>query len=169
MARRFPLATLVRDVLYVDDDRVMTSAGIASGIDLALHMIAVRDGLAVASKVARQMVVFGRRNGTDKQQSVMLRYRDHLVESVHIAQDLIDQRYAEPLPLAMIAETVGVSERTLTRRFAATTGLSPLRYQQALRLELAESLIGNGATMDRAANEVGFDDARMLRRLRARR
>jgi transcriptional regulator GlxA family with amidase domain len=63
LARRYPRATVVRDVLYVVDGRVATSAGIASGIDLALHLIAVRDGPATAARVAREMVVYARRNG----------------------------------------------------------------------------------------------------------
>jgi len=73
-----------------------------------------------------------------------------------------------PLPLAQIASKCGVSERTLTRRFTEATGLTPLRYQQRLRLERAEHLIGHGATVEAAARTVGFQDARMLRRLRAR-
>ena len=59
-------------------------------------------------------------------------------------------------------------ERTLTRIFTAATGLTPLRYQQLLRLERAEHLIGHGATVEAAARAVGFEDARMLRRLRSR-
>ena len=121
LAARYPGATVVRDVLYVVDDRVATSAGIASGIDLALHMIAVRDGPVMAAQVAREMVVYAR-----------------------------------------------VSERTLTRRFVAATGMTPLRYQQVLRVERAEHLIGHGATVAAAARAVGFQDARMLRRLRSR-
>src|SRR5690606_19200606 len=62
LARRYPRATVVRDVLYVVDDRVVTSAGIASGIDLALHIIATRHGAAAAARIARAMVVFCRRN-----------------------------------------------------------------------------------------------------------
>jgi transcriptional regulator GlxA family with amidase domain len=112
LAARYPRATVVRDVLYTTDDRVMTSAGIVSGIDLSLHLPAVRHGPAFASRVARDM---------------------------------------------------------LTRLFGpATGGLTPLRYQQLLRLERAEHLIDHGTTVEAAAREVGFEDARMLRRLRAR-
>jgi transcriptional regulator GlxA family with amidase domain len=64
--------------------------------------------------------------------------------------------------------STGLSERTLTRRFTASTGLTPLRYQQELRIERAEHLIGQGTTVESAARAVGFQDARMLRRLRAR-
>ncbi|MER7082754.1 helix-turn-helix domain-containing protein, partial [Saccharopolyspora kobensis] len=60
------------------------------------------------------------------------------------------------------------SERTLTRSFVRATGLTPLRYQQALRIERAEHLLAQGATADAAARAVGFTDSRMLRRLRAR-
>lgn len=168
LARRYPRATVVRDVLFVIDRRVVTSAGIASGIDLALQLIALRDGPAVAAQVARQMVVYARRNGEDRQFSAMLRHRNHVSDAVHRAQDVIDTRYAEPLPLAALAAACGVSERTLTRRFGAATGLTPLAYQQALRVERAENLIGHGATVSAAARAVGFDDPRMLRRLRAR-
>ena len=56
-------AQVVRDVLFTEDDRVVTSAGIASGIDLALHLVAARHGPALAARIARTMVVYTRRNG----------------------------------------------------------------------------------------------------------
>lgn len=168
LAARFPRARVVRDVLYVADDRVITSAGIASGIDLALHLVATRHGPSVAARIARSMVVYARRNGDEQQVSAMLRHRAHLSDVVHSVQDLIDGRYTERLPLPELAARCGVSERTLTRLFGRATGLTPLRYQHALRLERAEHLIGNGHTVEAAARAVGFEDARMLRRLRAR-
>jgi transcriptional regulator GlxA family with amidase domain len=168
LAARYPRAVVVRDVLFTVDDRVVTSAGIASGIDLALHLLTVRHGPAFAARVARNAVVYARRNGDAPQASIMLRHRGHLDDTVHHVQDLIDERFSEPLPLAYLAAHAGVSERTLTRLFhRATGGLTPLRYQQALRLEHAEHLISQGTTMETAARAVGFEGARMLRRLRA--
>jgi transcriptional regulator GlxA family with amidase domain len=168
LAARYPKATIVRDVLYVVDDRVITSAGIASGIDLALHLIAGEHGAEAAARVARAMVVYARRNGDELQESAMLRHRGHLSDLAHRVQDVIDGRYADRLLLSDLARGVGVSERTLTRIFTAATGLTPLRYQQLLRLERAEHLIGHGAPVEAAARAVGFEDARMLRRLRSR-
>jgi transcriptional regulator GlxA family with amidase domain len=165
---RYPAARVDKDVIYVVDDRVVTSAGIASGIDLALHLVATRHGPAAAARIARQMVVYARRAGDESQNSAMFRHRWHLRDAVHRAQDEIDTHYAEPLRLAELARGSGVSERTLTRQFAESTGLTPLRYQQTLRLERAEHLIGHGETMEAAARAVGFADARMLRRLRSR-
>jgi transcriptional regulator GlxA family with amidase domain len=152
----------------VVDGGVVTSAGIASGIDLALHLLAVRHGPAAAARVARQMVVYARRNGDEQQASAMLRHRGHVSDAVHRAQDLIDARFTDRLALADLAASTGLSERTLTRRFTASTGLTPLRYQQELRLERAGHLIAQGTTLESAARAVGFQDARMLRRLRAR-
>ncbi|MBU2662796.1 AraC family transcriptional regulator [Actinoplanes bogorensis] len=168
LARHHPRTTVVRDVLYVSDGRVVTSAGIASGIDLALHLVAQRHGPAVAARVAREMVVYARRNGDEQQASAMLRHRGHLSDVVHRVQDRIDAKFTMPLPLGDLASGAGVSERTLTRLFEAATGRTPLRYQQLLRVERAEYLIGHGATVESAARAVGFSDARMLRRLRAR-
>ncbi|WP_171171141.1 GlxA family transcriptional regulator [Streptomyces sp. I05A-00742] len=168
LARRYPKAQVVRDVLYVTDGRIITSAGIASGIDLALHLVAARHGAASAARVAREMVVFARRNGDDQQHSAMLRHRAHLSDAVHHAQDLIDSRYTSVLRLAELASSVGLSERSLTRHFTHATGLTPLRYQQELRVEHAEHLIAQGSTVESAARAVGFQDARMLRRLRGR-
>ncbi|TCC11019.1 GlxA family transcriptional regulator [Kribbella soli] len=168
LAARYPRAIIVRDVLYVEDDRVITSAGIASGIDLALHLVAVGRGAEAAARVAREMVVYARRNGDELQESAMLRHRGHLNDLAHRVQDVIDARYADRLPLTDLAGQIGVSERTLTRIFTAATGLTPLRYQQLLRLERAEHLIGHGTTVESAARTVGFEDARMLRRLRGR-
>lgn len=168
LARTYPAATVLRDVLYVSDDRVVTCAGVASATDLALHLVSVRHGPAVAASVARAMVVYVRREGGDPQLSAVLRHRSHVDEAVHRIQDLIDSRFTERLPLRLLAEAAGCSERSITRLFRRATGTTPLAYQQVLRLERAEHLIDHGATADAAAREVGFQDARMLRTLRAR-
>jgi transcriptional regulator GlxA family with amidase domain len=168
LASQYPATTVVRDVLYVTDGRVITSAGIASGIDLALHLLTLRHGPGFSARVARAMVVYARRNGDEQQAGAMLRHRDHISDVVHRVQDIIDARFTQHVPLAELAAVGGVSPRTLTRAFARAAGLTPLRYQQLLRLERADQLIKQGATIEAAARTVGFDDARMLRRLRSR-
>ncbi len=168
LTQRHPRATVVRDVLHVTDGRVRTSAGVASGIDATLALLADRHGSALAAKVARSMVVYARRNGQAPQKSVMLEHRDHVNDAVHRALDLIDAGFSGPLPLEVLAAEAGVSPRTLTRMFGAELGTSPLRYQQAVRLEHASVMIEQGATVEAAAHAVGFTDARMLRRLRKR-
>lgn len=166
LAYRHPRARVVPDVLFTEDNGVLTSAGIASGIDLALHILARDHGPAVAAHAARDMVVFARRNGHAAQLSALLRYRSHVDDLVHRVQDHIDENFDHSLPLASLADVAHASPRTVTRSFVAATGLTPLRYQQVLRRERAEHLMGKGVTTEAAAREVGFEDARMLRRLR---
>jgi transcriptional regulator GlxA family with amidase domain len=107
LARRHPKATVVGDVRYVGDGRVITSAGIASGIDLALHLVAVRHGPGVAARIARWMVVYARRHGDEQQASAMLRHRSHLRDVVHRVQDLIDAGFTTRLALADLAAAGG--------------------------------------------------------------
>lgn len=168
LATAFTAVTVVRDVLHVSDGHVHSSAGIASGIDLALHLVAERLGPSAASAIARDMVVYARRNGQDSQVSALLRHRNHLDDLVHRVQNIIDARFTGPLPLQTLADAVSVSPRTLTRSFARALGMTPLQYQQLLRRERAEMLIAAGITVEAAAHEVGFEDARMLRTLRRR-
>jgi transcriptional regulator GlxA family with amidase domain len=168
LARRYPATTVVGDVLYVADDRVVTCAGVASATDLALYLVGVQHGPGAAAAVARALMVYARRAGDDTQHSAMVRHRAHADDVVHTVQDVLDARYAERLPLRELAAAAGCSERNLTRIFQRATGSTPLAYQQVLRLEHAENLIGHGATVEAAARQVGFRDARMLRLLRAR-
>ncbi|PZR53367.1 hypothetical protein DNL40_07565 [Xylanimonas oleitrophica] len=166
LASRYPRARVIEDVLFTDDGGVVTSAGIASGIDLSLHLLAARHGPGLASQVARDLVVYGRRNGNEPQASAMTAHRAHLDDTVHRVQDYIDGHYTETLPLSRLASLAAVSPRTLTRAFARAIGLTPLRYQQALRLDHAERQLAAGTTVEAAPASVGFGDARMLRRLR---
>ncbi|MEU4420312.1 DJ-1/PfpI family protein [Actinoplanes sp. NPDC024001] len=167
LARRYPAAEVVRDVLYIEDQRVVTSAGVASGIDVALHILGTRVGPAAAGKVARAMIVYAARHGTAPQISTMLRHRHHHDDMVHLLQDLIDARFTERLTLPMLADAAGYSERTVTRLFRNATGLTPLAYQNNLRREHAEYLLGQGATVEAAARQAGYSDPRSLRRLRS--
>jgi transcriptional regulator GlxA family with amidase domain len=166
LATAYPAATVVKDVLYVVDGRIATSAGMASGIDLALHLVAAEHGPGVAARIARSLVVYARRNGQEQQVSAMVRHRHHLSDLVHQLQDLIEKGFANPLRLIDLAHELGCSERTITRHFREATGLTPLRYQQTLRLEHAERLIAQGATVETAAHGAGLADARTLRALR---
>ncbi|MEU7900928.1 helix-turn-helix domain-containing protein [Nonomuraea sp. NPDC049152] len=150
------------------DDRAVTSTGVAGGIDLALHLLGVRHGPYAAGQVARALLSHVPRDGTATRVSPMLLRRSHMDEAVHRIQDLIESRFTEQLPLRLLAKAAGCSERTVTRLFRHATGITPLAYQTALRLERAEHLLRQGATTEVAAREAGFGDTRTLRRLRAR-
>lgn len=154
---------VVRDVLYTCADRLHTSAGIASGIDLSLHLVAHDHGAALAARVARALVVPAWRPGASPQSSVMLVHRDHMSDLTHRAQNLLDAHDQQPMSLDRLAERLGVSGRTLARHFTQATGLTPQAYATAARQERATQLRSQGWTQEAAATAVGYADARSLR------
>ena len=160
---RHPDVTVVRDVLYTCDGPVHTSAGIASGIDLALHIVSEDHGPALAARVARSLVVPAWRPGGAPQASVMLRHRDHISDVVHRAQDILDDLESGPPTLDRLADRLATSPRTLARHFVQATGLTPHAYGSLVRHEHASQLVAQGWTRQAAATAVGYADARSLR------
>lgn len=166
LARRYPRARVLEDRLYVTDGEITTSAGIASGIDMALAFIEQADGPIVAAEVAREMVVYLRRDGAQQQRSVYLDYRTHLHPGVHRVQDWIVQNPATRATLEALADVAGMSPRSLTRTFRGATGISVLAFTTRVRLELARTLLHDpGLSMEAVAQRCGMS-ARQLRRLR---
>lgn len=170
MRARYPAARVADSVLYVHDGPVSTSAGIASGIDLALSLVERDHGAALAAAVARQLVVYLRRDGGHAQLSPFLRDRAHLNEAVHRVQDHLAQNLDSRHTLAELAAIAHLSPRGLSRAFKSTIGITPLEYRQRLRLELAANLLDQtDLTVQAVAARCGFGDARHLRRLYAAR
>lgn len=139
--RRFPRIHVTENRVLVRDGRFMTSAGVTSGIDLALALIEEFFGSAVALRVARENVVHFRRFSNDPQLSTALRYRSHGNQLIHDVQDRIGDNLAQPAICRELAAQVGVGERHLMRLFQAETGISIKQYQLELRMDLAERLI----------------------------
>jgi transcriptional regulator GlxA family with amidase domain len=163
---RFPAANVLANRLYVLDDRIVTSAGIASGIDLALALVEREHGAQFAAAVAREMVVYVRRDGTAAQQSVYVQHRDHLEPDVHAVQDWLVDHAADPHDLDDLADIAGISRRHLTRVFRRATGIGVKEYTTKLRLERARLFLRDPAlSVDAVAERCGFADGRHLRRL----
>lgn len=170
MRERYPTARVDDSVLFVRDGRVATSAGVASGIDLALAIIETDLGPAVAAAVARELVVYVRRNGSSAPLSPFLDRRDHLDPVVHRVQQLLADDFAAPHTLPDLARAVHVSVRALTNAFVAATGVTPLQHQQNLRLGHAETLlVTTDRSIEQIARDCGYSDARHFRRLFAHR
>jgi transcriptional regulator GlxA family with amidase domain len=166
LARLFPAARVLTKRLFVSDGAVTTSAGIASGIDMALAIIERRDGPLAAAQVAREMVVYIRRDGAHDQQSVYLDYRTHLQPGIHRVQDVLTRNPAEKTSLVGLASLAGMSTRNLTRIFRQATGISIKEFATRVRLELARSLLHDPTTtIDAVANACGFESARQFRRV----
>ena len=131
---------MLTDRLFVTDGDVTTSAGIASGIDMALALIEQADGPLVAAEVAREMVVYLRRDGAQEQQSVYLDFRTHLHPGVHRVQDWIVRNPSQRPKLDELADMAGMSPRNLTRMFRRATGISVHEFSTRVRVERARSL-----------------------------
>ncbi|MDI6102379.1 GlxA family transcriptional regulator [Actinoplanes sp. NEAU-A12] len=166
MRERYPAARVREAVLYVHDGPVSTSAGIAAGIDLALSLIERDHGPSLTAAVARDLVVYLRRDGSQRQISPFLDHRGHLHPGVHRVQDHLAQHLDAPHTLGDLARMANLSPRGLSRAFTTATGCTPLEYQQRLRLDLAANLLAETTlTVEAVAARCGFRDARHFRRL----
>jgi AraC family transcriptional activator FtrA len=166
LADRFPAVTVDPGVLYVDEGDVLTSAGVAAGLDLCLHVVRCDHGAAVAAQVARQTVVAPHRDGGQAQfieQPLASRDRDGT--SLAATRDWALQHLHERLDLARLARHAGVSPRTFARRFRAETGTTPLRWVLSQRVLLARQLLEQtDQPVERVAHACGFRTAPNLRR-----
>jgi transcriptional regulator GlxA family with amidase domain len=163
LARRYPEAKVDPDVLYVDDDPVVTSAGTAAGIDACLYLVRKEQGSRVANGIARRMVVPPHRDGGQAQYVVQPippscdgSLRDLLGWlSVHLDQTLT---------VRQLAARANMSERTFARRFVQDTGTTPQRWLIGQRILLAQRLLEEtDETVDAIADHTGFGNATALR------
>ncbi|HVA38007.1 MAG TPA: helix-turn-helix domain-containing protein [Candidatus Dormibacteraeota bacterium] len=161
-----PSADVRENRIFVRDESIYTSAGVTSGIDLTLHLIAELAGPICAVKVARNLVVYLRRNGADPQLSPWLEGRNHTHPAVHDAQDALAADPARDWDLPSLAAIAGTSPRHLTRLFRAYAGTNPTEYLHRLRVALARELLTQ-TTLDieRVAERAGFGSTRQLRRV----
>ncbi|MCC3761775.1 helix-turn-helix domain-containing protein [Glycomyces sp. TRM65418] len=156
LARRHPNVKVDPDVLYVDGGDVLTSAGAAAGLDLCLHLVQRDYGVAVAADAARLAVAPLQRTGGQAQ--YILRNRpSYQTATLERVLAWIEEHAHRSLSLADIAAAAGVSVRTLTRRFAAETGQSPIQWLGGVRLRHAQELLETtDHTVERIAAQTGF-------------
>jgi transcriptional regulator GlxA family with amidase domain len=165
LAQRFPSVDVDPDVLYVDDGDILTSAGVAAGLDLCLHVVRSDHGATVAARIARYTVVAPHRDGDQAQfieQPIPApRGGTSLLATCTWALDHLHER----LDLARLAEHAGVSPRTFARHFHAEVGTTPLRWVLAQRVLLARQLLEQtDRPIDAVAHACGFRTAPNLRR-----
>ncbi|MDJ0379493.1 helix-turn-helix domain-containing protein [Streptomyces sp. G-G2] len=161
--RAFPRVDLDPNVLFVDDGDILTSAGVAAGVDLCLHLIRRDHGSAVANQAARYCVVPPWRDGGQAQ------YIDRPVPEATVATTTATRAWAlerleSPLALAELAAHARMSLRTFTRRFRDEVGLTPVQWLTAQRLQLARQLLeSSDLPVDLVAHRAGFGSANSLR------
>jgi transcriptional regulator GlxA family with amidase domain len=165
LAEIAPKARILENRLYVVDGERYSSAGITAGIDLMLHLVHQCTDQSCALAVARYLLVYLRRSGSDPQLSPWLEGRNHIHPAVHRAQDAIAADLTKSWNLAALARLAGASDRHLSRLFHEHVGMSIPEYSNRLRVAYAQELLRETRIdMERVAEQSGFNSTRQLRR-----
>jgi transcriptional regulator GlxA family with amidase domain len=163
---QYPRVKVLENVLFTEKDGIFTSAGIASGIDLALHIVEKEMGPHFANKVAREIVVYIRRNGASAQESVFMRYRNHIHAGIHAVQDWLTENLDKKNTLSQLSELAHMSTRNFTRVFKKETGITIGDYIALLRREKIGALLQKpDFSRSQIARQVGLLSERQLGRL----
>ncbi|WP_225845384.1 GlxA family transcriptional regulator [Streptomyces sp. HPF1205] len=163
LQRLFPRVKVDPDVLYVDDGDVLTSAGVAAGLDLCLHIVRRDFGTAVANAVARRTVVPPHRDG-GQAQYIRRPLPEPQLASTERARAWALDRLDQPLTLRQMADRESMSVRTFTRRFREEVGLSPGQWLTRQRVELARHLLESTELgVDQVARQAGFGTGASMR------
>ncbi|MGW0536070.1 GlxA family transcriptional regulator [Streptomyces sp. NPDC003032] len=159
----FPRIEVDADVLFIDDGDVLTSAGVAAGVDLCLHLVRRDQGAAVANDVARRTVVPPHRDG-GQAQYIHRPVPEPQLATTRTARAWALARLDQPLQLRDMAAQESMSVRTFTRRFREEVGISPGQWLTQQRVERARHLLeSSGLSVDQVAREAGFGTAQSMR------
>ncbi len=164
LATADPHCKVQNNRVYVKDGAVYSSAGVTTGIDLALHLVAERCGAHVAAHVAQALVVALRRGPQDPELSPFLAHRNHMNAALHRAQDAVMGDLHATWSLPRMASCAHVSERQLSRLFSAHAGTSAQAWVQGVRLAAAQAALRAGRNVTQAAATAGFGSDAQLRR-----
>ncbi|MFF0492753.1 GlxA family transcriptional regulator [Nocardia sp. NPDC004068] len=164
LRERYPGMDLDPKVLYIDDGRILTSAGTMAGMDLCLHIIRKDLGSRAANATARSLVVPPHRAGGQAQYVQSAVPADPADPGLAATLAWALDRLAEPLTVGDLARRAGMSERTLARRFHAELGATPLRWLLTQRIILARELLeSTDIPVDAVAQRCGLGTAANLR------
>ena len=164
LARRYPRVRVDPGVLYVDEGQVLTSAGTAGGIDLALHIVRLDHGPRVANEVARRMVVAPHRDGGQAQFVLNPVPATEYGDALGPVMDWMFEHLDEPITVPDLARLAAISPRTFARRFRAATGTTPLRWLTHQRVTRAQDLLqATDLPVEVIATRVGLGTAANLR------
>jgi transcriptional regulator GlxA family with amidase domain len=137
----YPAVTVDPDALYVNDDKVWTSAGVTAGIDLALALVADDHGAPAAADVARQLVVYLRRSGGQAQFSALLAAQARDSEPIRDLLSWLPEHLDEDLSVSALARRLNLSERQFRRVFTIQVGVTPADHVESVRVEAACRLL----------------------------
>ncbi len=163
--KKFPEVNWKPNAIYVEDGDIFTSAGVTTGIDLALLLVERDHGSKLALEVARKMVVQLRRPGGQSQYSPLLTLQYGLTAALTRVCEAVHMAPEKDWRVSKLADIAGMTERNVTRRFKSEIGISPAKFVEKVRLDLARTLLETSElSVKEIAVKTGFMDAQKLRR-----
>ncbi len=162
LAEDFPALEVDAQSLYVVDGRVWTSAGVTTGIDMALALVEADHGAAVANLIARHFVLYARRPGYQSQFSPLLQAQSAAAAPFAGLVDWMQANLDRTLDVPGLAARAGLSERSFYRKFTDATGKTPAHFVESLRLEAARTLLARGLPLKSIAGKVGLKSSARL-------
>jgi len=156
LARAFPKSYVESDALYARDEHLWTSAGVSSGIDMALAMVEADFGASIKSQVAKMLVVYAHRPGHQQQFSAVLDAQSKAGEQFANVVAWIETHLDQAIRVQDLAQVAHMSERNFTRRFTSEVGTTPSRFVETVRLERARALLEAGKSVKSITRDVGY-------------
>jgi len=165
-AKRFKDLKVERDPIFLKDGKFYTTAGVSAGIDLALALVEEDLGHSEAATIAREIVLFLRRPGSQAQYSTLLAQQEEVSDKrMHDLPIWARNNLTRKLDVKTLANVVAMSPRTFARQFQIDFGMTPARWVQELRVEAArQHLESLDIPLKRIASVTGFRDEQALRR-----
>lgn len=162
LAKQCPGVEVDANALFVNDGRLWTSAGVTTGIDMSLEMVASDLGNAVANAIAKRLVLYARRPGYQSQFSPVLSAQANAGAPFANLINWMRENLASQLDVPRLAERVAMSERTFLRRFTKSVGETPARFVETLRLDQTRNLLAAGVPLKDIAARTGYSTGAQL-------
>lgn len=169
LTQRCPHTTIDPEVLYVEDGRIWTAAGVTSAIDMSIEMVARDLGEHVANQITKRLVLAGRRPGDVAQVSTVTATLEKLDRDFSGLISWMHAHLSEPLDITALASKAAMSPRNFQRKFRACIGESPARFLETIRLEHARTLLSSGISSKNIAFQCGYSNAQQFAKAYLRR
>ena len=153
LKKQYPLLNVDPEKLFVQDGKYWSSAGVTSGIDLTLRLIEVDHGTALAHHIAKHLVVYSKRSGSQKQFSNVLDIQKPRSDRIELIMNWIKEHIDEVITVNRLSELVHLSERQCHRLFLKETDMTPAQYVEKYRMQIASELL---ATTDREIKSIAL-------------
>ncbi|APB97877.1 GlxA family transcriptional regulator [Polynucleobacter asymbioticus] len=162
LATLYPETEVDANALFINQGKLWTSAGVTTGIDMGLEMVAQAHGVEIANVIAKRLVLYARRPGYQSQFSPLLKAQENAVPQFLKLVEWLGKRLDQNIDIPRMAEQAAMSERTFYRKFTQCFGETPRDYVEKLRLDNVRILLSSKASLKQIASLNGYPTAAQL-------